>query len=92
MDRRSQDLAEAVCWRQAGFVVKDVQRKGHICCGSAGAYNMLQPEIATQLRARKVANIERTKAAVIATGNIGCLTQIAKGTQIPVIHTIELLD
>jgi glycolate oxidase iron-sulfur subunit len=77
--------------RKAGFVVKDIA-EGHICCGSAGTYNMLQPEIASQLRDRKVANIERTHASVIATGNIGCLTQIAKGTKIPVVHTVELLD
>jgi glycolate oxidase iron-sulfur subunit len=77
--------------RQAGFVVKDVP-EGHICCGSAGAYNMLQPAIASRLGARKVARLESTKPAVIATGNIGCITQIAKGTQIPVVHSVELLD
>jgi len=77
--------------REAGFVVKDVP-EGHICCGSAGVYNILQPEIATRLRARKVAHIERTRAAAIATGNLGCITQIAKGTQIPVVHSVELLD
>jgi len=75
----------------AGFTVKDVP-EGHICCGSAGTYNILQPEIANQLRARKVANIARTKPDIIATGNIGCMTQIAKGTETPLIHTIELLD
>ena len=63
--------------RQAGFSVKDVP-EGHICCGSAGTYNLLQPEIAGQLRARKVANIERVKPDLIATGNIGCMTQIAR--------------
>lgn len=79
-----------------GFTVKDVP-EGHICCGSAGTYNILQPEIAGQLRARKVGNIERTKTKLVATGNIGCITQIAKGfaekgldTQI--IHTVELVD
>jgi glycolate oxidase iron-sulfur subunit len=77
--------------KQAGFTVKDVP-EGHICCGSAGTYNLLQPEIATQLRARKVANIERTKPDLIATGNIGCMTQIGKGTEIPIVHTVELLD
>jgi glycolate oxidase iron-sulfur subunit len=77
--------------KQAGFVVKDVP-EGHICCGSAGTYNLLQPEIASQLRARKVANIERTKPDLIATGNIGCMTQIGKGTTIPIVHTVELLD
>jgi glycolate oxidase iron-sulfur subunit len=77
--------------KQAGFTVKDVP-EGHICCGSAGTYNLLQPEIAGQLRARKVANIERTKPDLIATGNIGCMTQIGKGTAIPIVHTVELLD
>ncbi len=77
--------------KQAGFTVKDVP-EGHICCGSAGTYNLLQPEIAAQLRARKVANIERIAPDLIATGNIGCMTQIAKGTAIPIVHTVELLD
>jgi len=77
--------------KKAGFTVKDVP-EGHICCGSAGTYNLLQPEIASQLRARKVANIERTKPDLIATGNIGCMTQIGKGTGIPIVHTVELLD
>jgi glycolate oxidase iron-sulfur subunit len=77
--------------KQAGFTVKDVP-EGHICCGSAGTYNLLQPEIAGQLRARKVANIERTKPDLIATGNIGCMAQIGKGTAIPIVHTVELLD
>ncbi len=77
--------------KQAGFIVKDVP-EGHICCGSAGTYNILQPEIAGQLKARKVKNIERAKPDIIATGNIGCITQIGSGTQLPVIHTVELLD
>ena len=63
-----------------------------ICCGSAGTYNLLQPELATELRDRKVANIERARPDVIATGNIGCMVQIAGGTGIPVVHTVELLD
>ncbi|WP_193370317.1 glycolate oxidase subunit GlcF [Pelagibius marinus] len=75
----------------AGFSVKEVP-EGHLCCGSAGTYNLLQPEIAGRLKARKVANIESTKPDVIATGNIGCMTQIAGGTGIPVVHTVELLD
>ena len=75
----------------AGFAVKEVP-EGHICCGSAGTYNMLQPALAEQLLARKVGNIEKTAPDVIATGNIGCMTQIAQGTAIPVVHTVELLD
>jgi glycolate oxidase iron-sulfur subunit len=77
--------------RRAGFTVRDIP-EGHICCGSAGTYNILQPEIAGQLRARKVRNITRVKPDVIATGNIGCMTQIAQGTSIPIVHTAELLD
>jgi len=74
-----------------GFVVKDVP-EGHLCCGSAGTYNILQPALAGQLRDRKVANIERLQPDVIAAGNIGCITQIGSGTAIPVVHTVELLD
>jgi glycolate oxidase iron-sulfur subunit len=77
--------------RAAGFVVKDVP-EGHICCGSAGVYNILQPEIAGRLRDRKVANIEKTRPVAVATGNIGCITQLSGGTALPVIHTVELLD
>ena len=75
----------------AGFAVKEVP-EGHLCCGSAGTYNLLQPEIADRLKARKVTNIESTRPDVIATGNIGCMTQIAGGTGLPVVHTVELLD
>ena len=75
----------------AGFVVLDPP-EGHLCCGSAGTYNLLQPAIATQLRDRKVANIESLAPQLIAAGNIGCLTQIAAGTALPVVHTAELLD
>jgi glycolate oxidase iron-sulfur subunit len=71
--------------------VKDVP-EAHLCCGSAGTYNMLQPELSTRLRDRKVANIESTQPDVIATGNIGCMMQIAQATHIPVVHTIELVD
>ena len=77
--------------KAAGFGVKDVP-EGHLCCGSAGTYNILQPEIAGQLRARKVANIEKTRPDLIATGNIGCMTQIGLGTDIPIVHTVELID
>jgi glycolate oxidase iron-sulfur subunit len=63
-----------------------------LCCGSAGTYNILQPALAEQLRARKVANIESLAPDVIAAGNIGCITQLAAGSAIPVVHTVELLD
>jgi len=75
----------------AGFRVSDIA-EAHLCCGSAGTYNMMEPGIARSLRDRKVANIEATGADVIATGNIGCMTQIAPATAIPIVHTVELID
>ncbi len=77
--------------RTTGFEVAEVP-EGHLCCGSAGTYNLMQPEIAGRLRDRKVANIESTKPDAIATGNLGCMTQIGTGTRIPILHTVELLD
>jgi glycolate oxidase iron-sulfur subunit len=77
--------------RRAGFTVRD-PAEGHLCCGSAGTYNMLQPDIADQLKARKVRNIEAVKPDIIAAGNLGCLTQIGTGTDIPIVHTVELLN
>jgi glycolate oxidase iron-sulfur subunit len=77
--------------RSAGFKVQDIP-EGHLCCGSAGTYNIMQPEIATRLRDRKIENIKSTNPQVIATGNIGCITQLATGMQTPILHTIELLD
>jgi glycolate oxidase iron-sulfur subunit len=77
--------------KRAGFSVVDVP-EGHICCGSAGTYNILQPELASQLRARKVENILSVRPDVIAAGNLGCMTQIGLGTDVPIVHTVELLD
>lgn len=77
--------------RKAGFTVVDVP-EGHICCGSAGTYNILQPDLARQLRDRKVANIKSMRPDIIAAGNIGCITQIAQGTETPIVHTVELID
>jgi glycolate oxidase iron-sulfur subunit len=77
--------------RDAGFIVKDVP-EGHLCCGWAGTYQVLQPELSRRLRDRKVANIESVKPDVIASGNFGCVGNIAAGTGIPVVHTVELLD
>ena len=77
--------------RKAGFALTEIA-EGHICCGSAGTYNMLQPELSAELRARKIGHIEQARPDVVATGNIGCITQLQKGTAIPVVHTIELLD
>ena len=74
-----------------GFVVKEIP-EGHLCCGSAGTYNILQPDIADRLRARKIGHIEGIGADLIAAGNIGCITQLAAGTAIPVIHPVELID
>ncbi len=77
--------------RQAGFDVVE-PRESHLCCGSAGTYNLMQPKLAGQLKARKVGHIEALSPEVVATGNIGCMTQIATGTKVPVAHTVELLD
>jgi len=75
----------------AGFEIR-IPAEGHLCCGSAGTYNLLQPEIATRLRDRKVGHIEATAPDVVAAGNIGCMAQISAGTDLPVVHTVELLD
>ncbi|HER26738.1 MAG TPA: glycolate oxidase iron-sulfur subunit, partial [Rhodospirillales bacterium] len=77
--------------RDAGFDVRE-PAEGHLCCGSAGTYNMLQPELASRLQNRKVINLEDTSPDVIATGNIGCLVQISEASNVPVVHTVELLD
>ena len=90
MDRKSRALPKELLSKN-GFVVKDVP-ESHLCCGSAGTYNILQPDIAHRLRDRKVANIASVKPDMIAAGNIGCMVQIAGGTSVPVVHTIELLD
>jgi len=75
----------------AGFEPLDVP-EGHLCCGSAGTYNILQPKIAAALRDRKLANIAATHPDLVATGNIGCITQLAAGSPVPIVHTVELLD
>ena len=90
MGRKSRGLPKELLSKN-GFVVKDVP-ESHLCCGSAGTYNILQPDIAGRLRDRKIANIATVKPDMIAAGNIGCMVQIAGGTSIPVVHTIELLD
>jgi glycolate oxidase iron-sulfur subunit len=76
---------------KAGFEVVDVP-EGHLCCGSAGTYNILQPELARELRDRKIGNIAAVKPDIVASGNVGCMVQIAGGTAIPIVHTVELLD
>ena len=84
--RQPKDLLKA-----AGFEVVD-PAEGHLCCGSAGTYNIMQPDIAESLRDRKVRNIESTGADLVAAGNVGCITQIGLGTELPIVHTVKLLD
>ena len=77
--------------RQVGFEVVE-PKDSHLCCGSAGTYNLMQPEISAQLRDRKVATLEARTPQVIAAGNLGCMLQIGQATKLPVVHTVELLD
>lgn len=77
--------------RRAGFEVVE-PKDSHLCCGSAGTYNLMQPEISAQLKTRKVATLEAKSPQIIAAGNIGCMVQIASGSSVPVVHTVELLD
>jgi len=77
--------------KRAGFAVVE-PADSHLCCGSAGTYNLMQPEISGQLKARKVRTLEAKAPDVIAAGNIGCMMQIGSGTAVPVVHTVELLD
>jgi glycolate oxidase iron-sulfur subunit len=77
--------------KRAGFAVVE-PADSHLCCGSAGTYNLMQPEISKQLKVRKVRTLEAKNPDVIAAGNIGCMMQIGSGTGIPVVHTVELLD
>ncbi|MGB3280784.1 MAG: glycolate oxidase subunit GlcF [Pseudorhodobacter sp.] len=77
--------------KRAGFAVVE-PADSHLCCGSAGTYNLLQPEISQKLKSRKVETLEAKTPDIIAAGNIGCMMQIGSGTQIPIVHTVELLD
>ena len=77
--------------RQTGNEVHDIP-DGHLCCGSAGTYNLLQSDIAKRLLKNKILNIEKIKPQIISTGNIGCITQIAQATKIPILHTVEIID
>src|SRR5262249_29979675 len=76
---------------KAGYTVLDVP-EGHLCCGSAGTYNLLQPELAAALRERKVDHIEQVRPDLVAAGNIGCISQLAPDLSMPIVHTVELLD
>jgi len=75
----------------AGFTVRE-PAEGHLCCGSAGTYNILQSDLAERLRDRKAANIAATRPEIVATGNIGCMTQLEDALDAPIVHTVELLD
>ncbi len=77
--------------RKAGFTVVE-PADSHLCCGSAGTYNLMQPEISGQLKERKIKTLEAKWPDVIAAGNIGCMMQIGSGSAVPVVHTVELLD
>ncbi|MEM8538146.1 MAG: heterodisulfide reductase-related iron-sulfur binding cluster [Pseudomonadota bacterium] len=77
--------------KNAGFEVVE-PKDSHLCCGSAGTYNLMQPEISGQLKARKVETLEAKSPDVIAAGNIGCMMQIGSGTDTPIVHTVELID
>ena len=77
--------------KKTGNEVLDIA-DGHMCCGSAGTYNLLQSDIANRLLKNKILNIEKIKPQIISTGNIGCITQIAQGTKIPILHTVEIID
>ena len=77
--------------KKTGNEVVDIP-EGHICCGSAGTYNLLQSEIAEKLLKNKISNIKKVKPQIISTGNVGCITQIANGTKIPILHTVEVID
>jgi len=77
--------------RRTGFKLVE-PADSHLCCGSAGTYNLMQPEISAQLKERKVHTLEAREPDVIAAGNIGCMMQIQGGTPVPVLHTVELLD
>jgi glycolate dehydrogenase iron-sulfur subunit len=77
--------------RAAGFDVVG-PKDSHLCCGSAGTYNLMQPEISSKLKEKKVASLEATKPQIIAAGNIGCMIQIGSGSETPIVHTVELLD
>ncbi|SEK75597.1 glycolate oxidase subunit GlcF [Pacificibacter marinus] len=77
--------------KRVGFTVVE-PRDSHLCCGSAGTYNLLQPEISRKLKQRKVQSLEAKTPDVVAAGNIGCIMQIGSGTQLPIVHTVELLD
>ena len=76
---------------KSGFNVAEIP-EGHLCCGSAGTYNILQPELALRLRDRKLQNIATVNPDIVVTGNIGCMNQLASESEIPIMHTVQMLD
>ncbi len=77
--------------KQTGNEVLEIP-EGHICCGSAGTYNILQQKLAKEMLNSKIENINKISPDFISTGNIGCMTQISNGTTIPIVHTVEVID
>jgi glycolate oxidase iron-sulfur subunit len=77
--------------KKAGFTVVE-PADSHLCCGSAGTYNLMQPVISAQLKERKVKTLEAKNPDVIAAGNIGCMMQIGSASSVPIVHSVELLD
>ena len=77
---------------QLGFEVGLAAAESHMCCGSAGTYSVLQPDLATQLRDRKLANLQPVQAEVIVSANVGCIQHLQSGTTTPVRHWVEVLD
>ena len=91
--QHGQNIVEApkLLLKYAGYSILNFP-DSHICCGSAGTYNILQSDIAEKLLKQKVENINKVKPDFISTGNIGCIMQITNGTNIPILHTVEVID
>ena len=77
--------------KHAGFTVVE-PADSHLCCGSAGTYNLMQPKISAELKARKLRTLKAKSPDIIAAGNIGCMMQLGTGAGVPIVHTVELLD
>ena len=77
--------------KKCGYKISE-PKDSHLCCGSAGTYNLLQPKISKELKNRKIQSLEAKKPDIIAAGNLGCMMQISSSTNIPVVHTVELID
>ena len=78
--------------RALGFDVSAAYEESHLCCGSAGTYAILQPQLAAQLRDRKLSNLAKTAPEIILSANIGCIQHLQSGTSIPVMHWVEFLE